>query len=55
MAKHRGWVERFHDDQLIVALPDLDVVTGALADLGAFTPTRAMDRTADPRRRAYRA
>lgn len=35
MAIHRGWVERFHDDQLIVALPDLDVVTGALAGLGA--------------------
>jgi ring-1,2-phenylacetyl-CoA epoxidase subunit PaaA len=34
MAIHRGWVERFHDDQLIVALPDLGVVTGALAGLG---------------------
>ncbi len=29
-----GRVERFHDDQLVVALPDLDVVTKALDRLG---------------------
>jgi len=29
-----GRVERFHDDQLVVALPDLDVVTWALDRLG---------------------
>ncbi len=34
MAIKHGWAERFHDDQLIVALPDLDVVTRELAHLG---------------------
>lgn len=34
MAIYRGRVEAFHDDQLVVALPDLGVVTDALTDLG---------------------
>ena len=34
MAMHRGWVETFQHDQLVVALPDLRAVTQALADLG---------------------
>jgi membrane-anchored mycosin MYCP len=34
MAMYRGRVEAFHDDQLVVALPDLRVVTQVLADLG---------------------
>ncbi len=34
MAITHGRVERFHDDQLVVALPDLRVVTTALAGLG---------------------
>jgi len=33
MAVHRGWVETFQDDQLIVALSDLGTVTHALAGL----------------------
>ena len=33
MAIHRGWVETFQHDQLIVALPDLGAVTQALAGL----------------------
>ena len=34
MAMYRGRVEAFHDDQLVVAVPDLREVTQALADLG---------------------
>lgn len=34
MRTYRGRVEVFHDDQLVVAIPDLGVVTGALTDLG---------------------
>jgi hypothetical protein len=34
MAMYRGRVEAFHDDQLVVALPDLHVVSQTLADLG---------------------
>ncbi len=45
MAHAYGRVERFHDDQLVVALPDLSVVTKALDGLGVRvgpdrTPTR---------------
>jgi hypothetical protein len=34
MARQRGWVETFADDQLVVALPDLTAVGRALGDLG---------------------
>ena len=34
MADGHGWVERFHDDELIVPIPQLAVVRKALRDLG---------------------
>jgi membrane-anchored mycosin MYCP len=33
MTRHRGWVETFEDDQLVVALPDLPAVLQALGAL----------------------
>ncbi len=47
MAIYRGRVEAFHDDQLVVALPDLGVVTGALADLGVRWDDDHVDKSED--------
>ena len=43
MTIYRGRVEAFHDDQLIVAIPDLRVVTQALTELGVRWDRDAID------------
>jgi membrane-anchored mycosin MYCP len=43
MATYRGRVETFHDDQLIVPIPDLPVTKKALADLGVRWPRKGID------------
>jgi hypothetical protein len=46
MATYRGRVETFHDDQLVVAIPDLHVTKKALADLGVSWPQDGIDESA---------
>jgi membrane-anchored mycosin MYCP len=46
MATYRGRVETFHDDQLVVAIPDLPVTKKALTDLGVRWPQDGIDESA---------
>src|ERR1700750_3347185 len=46
MAVQDGWVERFHGDELIVAIPQLGVVLEALRECGVEIGDRGIEENA---------
>jgi Subtilase family len=47
MTVRRGWVERYHDDQLIIGLPDLPAVLAALRGFGVSWEDKYVEKNAE--------